>query len=88
MENLPWLYYVSASENVIETNQVEYTMAFTGNDTNTSDQVSQLPFYLIQYDVSGALRRFTKLSGDFLLCPHTNYENTLAISYGVQYKVE
>lgn len=88
MEDLPWLYYSAASESVIQTNEIDFTMSFTGNDTNTSNKVSQLPFYLIQYDVSGSVRRFTKLGGDFLLCPHSVYENTLSVMYGVQYKVE
>ena len=63
-------------------------MAFTGNNSVVPSQVSIIPFYLVQYEVTGKLRKFAKLSGEYLLCPHTTYENKLSNMFGVSYKTE
>lgn len=61
-------------------------MAFIGNNTDSSNRVSKLPLYLLQYTIDGSLKSFTKLSGDLLFCPHSTYENEISKTFGVSYK--
>lgn len=62
-------------------------MAFTGNNTNESTKVSQLPLYLIEYKLRGEINSFRKLNGELLECPHNSYENQYSVLFGTSYKM-
>jgi meckelin len=84
--DMPWLYYETNAEDVIQSDDVQFKVTFDSNAGG--DKVYELEFVMARFSLAGAFLGFVDLSDQLILCPHSSEDGKTYREFGTNVVID